>query len=61
MTTEQISEYIMKQQRETLQEHPELAMNKMATIDGMIAQAKIEGAREVLDEIIQAFRKHGVT
>ena len=60
MTTEQISEYIMEQQRKNIQEHPELAMNKIATIDGMIAQAKINGAREVLNEIVQAFRKHGV-
>lgn len=61
MTIEQIYENIMDKHNKELQKHPELAMNKMATISGMIAQAKIEGAREVIEEIAQAFRKHGVT
>lgn len=61
MTREQLYEYIMSEQDKNMQKHPELAMNKMAAISGMIAQAKIEGAREVIEEIVQAFRKHGVT
>lgn len=61
MTTEQIYENIMDKQNKNLQKNPELAMSAMATIDGMIAQAKRDGAREVIEEIVQAFRKHGVT
>lgn len=61
MTIEQIYENIMDKQNKELQKHPELAMSSMATIDGMLAQAKRDGAREVLEEIIRAFRKHGVT
>lgn len=61
MTIERLYEYIMSEQNKNLQKNPELAMSSMATIDGMIAQAKREGAREVIEEIVQAFRKHGVT
>ena len=54
-------EYITKEQNKTFKKHPELSMSKGAAIDGLLEKAKREGAREVIQEIAQAFRKHGVT
>lgn len=61
LTYEHFYEYITKEQNETFKKHPELSMSKGAAIDGLLEKAKREGAREILKEIAQAFRKHGVT
>lgn len=61
LTYEHFCEYMAMTQDKTLKKHPELAMSQRAAIDGMLEKAKRDGAREVLEEIAQAFRNHGVT
>lgn len=48
MTTEQIYEHITERLNKELKKDPSNAMNKRAVIDGMIGQAKREGAMEAL-------------
>ena len=51
LTYEHFVECLTEKQNEAFKKHPELSMSKGAAIDGMLEQAKREGAREVLEEI----------
>lgn len=48
---EQIYEHIVEKLDKMVDKHPDLAMNKQAIIDGMLKQAKREGAMEVIEVI----------
>lgn len=61
MTTEQIYERATKRLNEDIYKLSVLSMSEGAAIDGMLEQAKREGAIEAIEELRRVFRMHGVT